>query len=224
MGPAFFVDSVGPPVRFLQPTPPGRASLTGTGKLARTAAVPVPTPDDGFGAARFLDLVRLARPTAHALRGACGTMAIHLELTRSSLAGVADGALRDQLARYVDVLDRERERLLAASQAFLALVATPGALPESVDVAALVHETVAALRPLATERRVRLDVTGASFPIEVTGSRERLRQQLVDLVLPVLEPAAEGAELSVRVVGGGDTVTITVDGAPALTIPRTGTA
>lgn len=181
-------------------------------------------PDDGFGAARFLDLVRLARPTAHEVRGACSTMAIHLELTRSALGTVPDGALRDQLARHLDVLERERERLLAATQAFLALVATPGAPAEPVDVAALVHETIAALRPLAIERRVRLDLTGTSVPVEVTAPRERLRQQLLDLLLPALERAAEGAELSVRVAARGDAVAVTMDAAPALTIPRRGSS
>ncbi|HXJ36596.1 MAG TPA: hypothetical protein VMS22_21375 [Candidatus Eisenbacteria bacterium] len=151
-------------------------------------------------------------------------MAIHLELTRSALGTVPDGALRDQLARHLDVLERERERLLAATQAFLALVATPGAPAEPVDVAALVHETIAALRPLAIERRVRLDLTGTSVPVEVTAPRERLRQQLLDLLLPALERAAEGAELSVRVAARGDAVAVTMDAAPALTIPRRGSS
>lgn len=164
---------------------------------------------DRFSTARFSTVARLARPTLHELRGASSTIAIHLELLRAGLDGGA-AETPDQLDRHVDVLQRESERLLQAAGAFFSLLAMPEAEPVEFDVAALVAETGEALRPLAVERRVRLDVTRPSHPVRLTAVREHVRQELLELVLKALDDAGQGSQVLLRLSSdaGGDVVTV----------------
>jgi signal transduction histidine kinase len=167
--------------------------------------------DHGFDTARLGTLVRLARSTAHEMRGAAGTIAIHGELLSTTLDAVEDAALRERLSRYLAVLERERQRLLDIFHAFLALVASQGP-PVAVDVSALLEETGAALRPLAIECGVRLEVARPPRPVFLTAVGESVRQQVLDLMLPMLHSAAVGSNISVELVAGAETVAVTVHG------------
>jgi signal transduction histidine kinase len=170
-------------------------------------------PDDASPAARMRALAQLARPTAHELRGALGSMTMHLEL----LAGVLDqedGALaRTHGQRYLAVLREECGRLQRVADAFLALAA-PGGTGET-DLSALVAGVVDAVRPLALGRRVRLELTECAPLLHELPDREASRQRLLDAVLDAINRARAGAVVRLDLVPAGHRVRVAVgDGVP----------
>jgi hypothetical protein len=174
---------------------------------------------ESFPTARYSTVARLARATLHELRGASSTIAIHLELLRAGLDDVVGAGMRDQLDRHIEVLQRESERLLRSAQAFFALLGLPDPEPVEFDVAALVAETGEALRPLAIERRVRLEVIRPSHPVRLTAVREHVRQALLDLASRALDDATQGSVVLVRLSSDahGDVVTVgRADAEPAV--------
>src|SRR5262249_8060383 len=114
-------------------------------------------PDDAVSSARMRSLARLARPTAHEVRGALSALQIHLELLAGALRS-DETALRQRGARSLGVLKDDCARLRRLREAFLALAALPDE-PGDGDTATLVAGVVDAVRPLATTRRVRMEAT-----------------------------------------------------------------
>lgn len=162
--------------------------------------------NDAVSTARMRSLARLARPTAHEVRGALSTLHIHLEL----LAGVLDtddAAVRERRARHLAVLKEECGRLQRVTDAFLALAALPDASADT-DVAALVAGIVDAVRPLAIARRVRLESTPVA-PWQCAGAElEVWRQGLLDVLVEMLATATSGSTVRVDPAPGGRSVRV----------------
>src|SRR5262249_35967754 len=107
--------------------------------------------DDNVGTGRMRSLSRLARPTAHEVRGALSGITTNLELRGAAPA--ADGAAVRQPLRGLKEQCRRIERLTDAS---LPLAARPGA-PADADAGTVVSVVVEAVRPLAAVSRVALE-------------------------------------------------------------------
>jgi len=183
---------------------------------------PVMTAPSSFDVARLRGLVQLAAPTAHDLRGCCGTVAVHLELLATGLADLP-ASERDRCSSHVAVIQREMRDLLAAAEAFLAMVA-PADQTSQFDLAALVAETAHALRPFVKQRRLELAVARPSLPVPVTADRERLRQDILELLLPILGASPPSSRVSVALAAAVDGGILTVDrpdaGPLVVSLPR----
>jgi signal transduction histidine kinase len=169
--------------------------------------------DDAVPSARMRSLTRLARPTAHEVRGALSALHIHLELLASAL-GADESALRERGARYLGVLKDECARLQRLTEAFLALAALPDA-PADGDTATLVAGVVEAVRPLATTRRVRMEATPVA-PKPCPGPvLEVGRQRLLDVLIEAITVAVPGSAVHVDPApgGGGHVQVRSADGA-----------
>ena len=164
--------------------------------------------DDPVSTARMRSLARLARPTAHEVRGALSALHIHLEL----LAGALDtdeAAVRERRARHLAVVKEECGRLQRVTDAFLALAALPAASADA-DAATLAAGVVEAVRPLAITRHVRLESTPVA-PRPCAGAQiEVWRQHLLDALVETLAAAASGS--TVRVDPAPDGRSIRVQG------------
>lgn len=142
-----------------------------------------------------------------------------------------DGALDDDRVRrrFVEKIAANARRLDALTRdlAEIARIET-GELqmrPEPFDLRSLVHETLDALEPLATERRVALEMdVAAGFP-PVLGDRARLQQVLANLVengVKYNEPGGRVLVTARREEGGPLRVTVEDDGIgiPPEEVPR----
>jgi signal transduction histidine kinase len=162
--------------------------------------------DNAVSTARMQILARLARPTAHEVRGALSALHIHLELLAGAL-DTDDAAVRERRARHLAVLKEECGRLQQVTDAFIALASLADV---DADVRTVVAGVVEAVRPLAITRQVRLEAApvmqGTCRGSELEASRQRLLDVLVDILASAtagsavrIEPGPRGR--SVRVHG-----------------------
>jgi signal transduction histidine kinase len=169
-------------------------------------APPVMLHDDALATARMRSLARLARPTAHELRGALSALYIHLELLAGALDG-DDTAVCERRQRHLEVVREECRRLQRIVDAFLTLAALPDGAAE-LDLGVLVNAVVEAVRPLAAARRVRLEAP-AWAPGGCTGPQaEGCRQRLLDVLLDALVAARPGSTVHVDPVPDGRSVRV----------------
>ena len=180
------------------------------------------TAPSAFDVARLRGLVQLAAPTAHDIRGHCGTVAVHLELLATGLADLPESE-RDRCSAHVAVIQREMRDLLAAAEGFLAMVA-PADRASEFDLAALVAETTQALRPFVKQHRLQLEVARPSLPVPLIAVRERVRQAILEVLLPVLGAAPPGSRVAVALAPAVDGGSLTVDrpgaGPLVVSLPR----
>src|SRR5262245_48705384 len=172
---------------------------------------PVATPPymstaDALSSARMRSLARLARPTAHEVRGALSALHIHLELLAGAL-GTDETALRERGTRYLGVLKDECARLQRLMEAFLALAALPDAAADG-DTATLVAGVVDAVRPLATTRRVRMEATPVAPKPCAGPALEAGRQRLLEALIEAIAVAVPGSAVHVEPAPGGGSVRV----------------
>jgi signal transduction histidine kinase len=118
-----------------------------------------------------------------------------------------EGALTADQQRFLNVVDRNSQRLLAlvGDLLFLAQIdAGEFTLEcEEVDLAKIVHESVEACRPLAESRDVELaEQIGSVLPL--MGDRARLAQVLDNLVSNALKFTPSGGRVRVALKAAGD--------------------
>ena len=167
--------------------------------------------DDSLSTARMRCLARLARPTAHEVRGALSALHVHLELLAGAL-DTDDPAVQERRARHLAVMKEECGRLHRVTDAFLTL-----AMPDpsvDADTGSLVASIVEAVRPLATARRVLLDATHVVPGRCASSEREAWRQHLLDVLVETLAAATSGTSVRVEPAPGGRGVRVqAADGA-----------
>src|SRR5262245_19565784 len=151
--------------------------------------------DDSLSTARMRCLARLARPTAHEVRGALNSLHVHLELLAGAL-DTDDPAVQERRARHLAVIKEECGRLQRITDAFLTLAVLPDPSVDA-DAGSLVAGIFEAVRPLATARRVLLDATHVAPGRCAASEREAWRQHLLDVLVETLAAAISGT--SVRV-------------------------
>jgi signal transduction histidine kinase len=158
--------------------------------------------DENVCAARMRSLARLARPTAHEVRGALSAIYIKLELLGGTLA--ADEAAA---RRHLAGLKEQCTRIQRLTDAFLTLAALPDA-PADADAGTMVALVVDAVRPLAAASRVALESTPvASQPCSGPGI-EACRQRLLDVLIEALASATAGSAIHVGPVASGGAVRV----------------
>ncbi|MDE3237598.1 MAG: GHKL domain-containing protein [Paracoccaceae bacterium] len=114
------------------------------------------------------------------------------------------GAARDDAPardRFLTIMEREAERMNRLVHDLLSLSrveAEERVRPTArVDLAALVQSAVTALKPMATEAGVRIEVTGAEAPISIQADPDQLTQVFNNLI-----------ENAVKYGGAGKLVTV----------------
>ena len=146
------------------------------------------------------------------------------------------GPARNDLAartRFLDIMAREAGRMSRLIEDLLSLSRVESQErvrpTRRVDLAALVTSVAATLGPVARDGNVRLTVTGADNPAEVTGDADQLSQVIanlienaikygggevtVDLARQDRDPALRGPAMRIEVRDNGD-------GIDAIHIPR----
>lgn len=174
------------------------------------------TLDDSALAGRMRSLATLARPTAHELRGVLSSLHIHLEL----LSGVLDSddvAARERRQRCLHVLKEACVRLQRIADGFLELAVLPAGAAD-VDLGALVAGVVDAVRPLASERRVRLQAGQAPPLVRGVPEPEACRQRLLEALLGALAQAAAGSAMAVEMAPDGRHVRVRVEGGSTIDV------
>lgn len=162
--------------------------------------------DDTVFSARMRSLARLARPTAHEVRGALNALTMHLELLAGSLDAGAP-AVRERQGRHVAVLRAQCARLQHLTDAFLALAALPDT-PADADTAVTVTGAVEAVRPLAATRHVRLEATPVTSQKCTGPALESWRQRLLDALCEAIVAADSGSEVHVEPAPGGRSIRV----------------
>jgi len=151
-------------------------------------------------------LARLARPTAHEVRGALSALHIHLELVAGAL-DTDDATVRDRRSRHLAVLREECARLQRVTDAFIALAALPDR-PGDSDFGTILSGVLEAVRPLATTRRVHLEAVPFAPGMCPGAELEVSRQRVLDALVETLEAAAAGSVVRVEPASGGGSVRV----------------
>jgi signal transduction histidine kinase len=157
--------------------------------------------DDGTSSARMRSLARLARPTAHEVRGALS--AIHIKL---ELLGGLEGD-ESTTRRHLAGLKEQCTRIQRATDAFLSL-ATLSDTPADADAGTLVAQVVDAVRPLAAASRVALESTPVAPQLCAGAGIEACRQRLLDVIIEALAGATAGSVIHVGPFAGGGAIRV----------------
>ncbi len=208
------------------------AARIGAADLSRRLALP-PSPDEvGRLAATFdrmLDRLeeafarqrRFTADASHELRTPLALLTSRADVAldrprtlaeyREALTGIRDDAARmaQLLGELLTLARADRGQDLLAR--------------ESVALADLVADTLAALEPLATDRQVTLQA-GALLPCTVTGDQTRLTQLLINLLDNALKYTPAGGQVTVRLARDADMAILSVAdtgiGIPPEYLPR----
>jgi signal transduction histidine kinase len=158
--------------------------------------------------ARLESLARVARATAHDVRGAAGTLAVHTallaEASRDDRGADDDDAPAARAARrrWIAALDESRGRLLALVEGVLAVACVPDDGPGSCDLAARTAAALALLAPVAAGRRVQLRWHAPAAPVPVQAGPDVVLQAVLDAGLLLLDATAPGGTVTVEVAPG----------------------
>jgi signal transduction histidine kinase len=148
--------------------------------------------------ARIRALSRLSGATMHELRGAANTVALHLQLlTMESRPDDDEDVGRRQ--RSLAAVDDGRRRLFDIAEVFVRHAVVPDAKPTEFDLARVTGDAVALLRPYAVARRVDMTLAPTQVAPAVRGRRDVVSQVMLDLLLDMLDRAANGGSVDVTV-------------------------
>jgi signal transduction histidine kinase len=178
-------------------------------------------------ASKMRGLARLLTTAAHELRAPMNAISLHMELLRSSIRSGADGderALAKSLGT-VDTIQGEVQRLDRTLRDLLDLALVRKDMRRRFDVANLVRELIALLRPAAREMGIELATrVPAAATMPLLGHRDRLKQALLNILLNALEATPHGGKVRLTLTGRNENarirVTDTGPGIPRDVLPR----
>jgi len=139
---------------------------------------------------------------SHELRTPLSSILGYLELIRSG-----GHALDDEQTRYLDVVERNANRLRSLVDELLAsaqLAVGAGMSAQEVDVVDVVHSAVASQEPVARAGGVRVDVE-ADGAVPLTSDPQRLTQVVDNLLSNAVKHSLAGARVVVEVRPGTTT-------------------
>lgn len=146
---------------------------------------------------------------SHELRTPLASVVGYLEELRNE----ANGPLNDTQLRFLDVVDRNADRLLSLVNDLLFLAqleaGSAGLSIETVDLAAIAAEAVDSCRLAAAEKGVEI-VFDAPAAVELRGDGRRLSQVADNLLSNAVKFTPAGGTVVVRLVAGDPTVTLSV--------------
>jgi len=148
---------------------------------------------------------------SHDLRTPLTSIMGYLELT------LGDGNLTDDQRGYLDVVDRNADRLLRLVNDLLFVARLEAGQfdlhPSELDLAAIVRQSVSEAEPRAAAKRIALTCNAAELPV-VRADKGRIFQLLDNLVSNAIKFTPEGGDIQVSVAR--------VNGAVQLEVADTG--
>jgi signal transduction histidine kinase len=213
--------------------PPGRAAGTrlrlevyplepgeGRGRLVlvRDRATMLALETDLRLATQLKALARLYLSVAHDIRAPLAAVVANLELLNGTFAPGAAGNGIDQRRRgYVAVADQELQRLRRSLDGLLNHTALPRDDLAELDLRDLVSDLEHLLRPQCERQRVELAVSVPKSPVRVLGTRDALKQALVNVGINALEAMPQGGALGLRLAHHDTRATLAVaDSGPGI--------
>jgi signal transduction histidine kinase len=194
--------------------------VAATGRVFRGYTAPVPDIEGGFSgriwtlrevtADRELDRMRDAfvATVSHELRTPLTSISGFLEMMQDE-----EDRLDDTGRQYLDVIRRSTERLYSLVEDLLLVAQIEAKRVEldlgDVDIAELAARAAEAMRPVAAEKGVTLEVV-SDHPPTARGDQVRLTQVLDNLVSNAVKFTDEGGVVTVTVNGNGDGVDLVV--------------
>jgi signal transduction histidine kinase len=194
--------------------------MAGTGRVFRGYTAPVRGPGGDFygrvwtlrevTADRELDRMRDAfvATVSHELRTPLTSISGFLEMLQEEEHGLGESG-----RRYLEVIRRSTDRLHALVEDLLLVAQIEARRVEleldSVDLGALAARSVEAVRPVADDKQVHLEVVTDGAP-PVHGDARRLTQVVDNLVSNAVKFTNEGGSVTVSVDGDGDATRLVV--------------
>jgi len=164
-------------------------------------------------------LARLYLSVAHDIRAPLAAVVANLELLSGTFpAGAASGNGIDARRRgYVMVADQELQRLRRSLDGLLNHTALPRDDLEELDLRDLVADLDHLLRPQCERQKVTLAACVPERPVRVLGTRDALKQALVNVGINALEAMPEGGALGLRLTHRDTRATLAVaDSGPGI--------
>jgi len=161
-------------------------------------------------------LARLYLSVAHDIRAPLAAVVANLELLNGTLP--PDGNGIDQRRRdYVAVADQELQRLRRSLDGLLNHTALPRDDLAELDLRDLVSDLEHLLRPQCERQKVELAVSVPDAPVRVLGTRDALKQALVNVGINALEAMPQGGALGLRLAHRDTRATLAVaDSGPGI--------
>jgi hypothetical protein len=153
---------------------------------------------------RLAAISELTSGAAHEIKNPLNSIALHLEILKSKLDGIAPGG------EEIEVITREISRLDRVVKTFLDFQRPVELQVRSVDLVALVKDVAALLRPTAQAQNVQIQEEIPPSEAVIQGDRDLLKQALLNVVTNGVEAMKDGGLLaiSVRQNGGGWGITV----------------
>ncbi len=170
-------------------------------------------------ASQLKGLARLYLSVVHDIRAPLAAVVAHLELLRGTFEGsaTARNGVDDRRRGYLAVADQELQRLRRSLDGLLNHTALPRDDLEELDLRHLVVELEHLLRPQCERQKVALAVRVPDDPVRVLGTRDALKQALVNVGINALEAMPHGGALDLRLERLDSRATISVaDSGPGI--------
>lgn len=127
-----------------------------------------------------------------------------------------DGVL-ERARGYLAVVDQELQRLRRSLDSLLNHAALPRDDLEELDARDLIHDVENLLGPQCVRQKVALKVRVPDGPVRVLGTRDALKQALINLGINALEAMPEGGTLNLSLEGVDSKATISIaDSGPGI--------
>ncbi|HVS02067.1 MAG TPA: ATP-binding protein [Thermoanaerobaculia bacterium] len=148
-------------------------------------------------AAQLRVLTRVYRGVAHDLKAPINAMVLNLELLRRSLAEEAAPRedQQERQRRWVEVVERELQRLHRSLEVLLAQTAPATEVAERFDLRPLIAEVRALLEPQARQQEVEISEQLPDDEVPVRAHRDQIKQAVLNIAINGLEVMPQGGRL-----------------------------
>jgi signal transduction histidine kinase len=151
-------------------------------------------------ASQLRGLARLYLTVVHDIRAPLAALVAHTELLGRSLddeSGSTNGA-GERRRGYIAVMEDELQRLRRSLDSLLNHATLPRDELEELDARELISDLEVLLRPQCDRQKVALSASVPDTPIRVLGTRDALKQALVNIGINALEAMPGGGALALR--------------------------
>jgi len=157
---------------------------------------------------KLSELGRLAAGVAHEIHNPLASVRMALNATESKTR--EDGTCPPEVARYLELVDREIDKCIDVTERLLKLSAPPSVYPELVALDRVVNETLSLLRWEAEHDDVDI-VEDLQPGTRVVASDSEMRMLVLNLVQNAFHAMPDGGTLTVRLRDGENGVTLEIE-------------